>query len=34
MLHINHALGFKPFQANTVWQLDTARARAYVVSGL
>ncbi len=34
MLHINHALGFKPFQANIVWQLDTARARAYVVSGL
>lgn len=30
MLAINHTLGFKPYLAETVWQLDVARLAAYL----
>ena len=32
MLKINHALGFKPYIAHTVWQLDTAAVGAKLVN--
>lgn len=30
MLRINRELGFQPYISNTVWQVETARARAYL----
>ncbi|MDX1665372.1 MAG: GNAT family N-acetyltransferase [Candidatus Promineifilaceae bacterium] len=30
MLKINEALGFAPYQAETIWQLETAQARSYL----
>jgi GNAT superfamily N-acetyltransferase len=30
MLGINHGLGFRPYIADTVWQMSTETARAYV----
>jgi RimJ/RimL family protein N-acetyltransferase len=30
MLKINTELGFKPYRADSVWQIETARARAYL----
>lgn len=32
MLGINHALGFEPFIADTIWQVPTEKVRAYVES--
>ena len=32
MLGINHALGFKPYLSNCVWQLDISKALAYLNS--
>ena len=32
MLAINQALGFRPYSANAVWQLQTARAQTYLNS--
>lgn len=30
MLGINHAMGFRPFEAHTVWQVPVARVREYL----
>ena len=30
MLGINHALGFKPYMSNCVWQIETGKAQAYL----
>jgi GNAT superfamily N-acetyltransferase len=32
MLKINHELGFKPFIANTFWQIDLAQVQAYLAN--
>jgi hypothetical protein len=32
MLKINRELGFKPFSANTCWQIDLAQVQAYLAN--
>ncbi len=32
MLRINHQLGFQPYESQTIWQIDIAKAQAYLAA--